>query len=467
MKVAQQLGPWRPPSGPLAEALVGAVREAVLDGRIPAGSRLPSERALAQALEVSRGTVVSALTGLRDQGWVATRHGSGSVVQLPPRLTARTTPWSFDHGLVPGPGLRPDLDLTYAVTAAPHEAYLAALQRAVEVVPGLLIGSGTANSGLPRLRELLAQRYTDQGLPTRPEQILVTSGAQAALSLLVAQLHPGPRTPVLVENATYPAALATLRQARAALVTVRVTAESGWDVEHLASTVRNSGARLAYLVPDFHNPTGAHMDRPTRTAIADLAARHRMTVIVDETMRDLDLREPPSGRPQPGEPHLAGPGIIQIGSTSKTIWSGLRVGWIRATAELVDELQRNPLQGLLSPPPFEQQVAVELLGPALPAILADRRRQLREQRDHLARLLDENGWDYPLPPGGLSIWLHLGAAATARQVVTRAARHGLALSPGPMFAADRSTFVHHLRLPFTATPDLLTRTVARLREVMT
>ncbi|WP_051865747.1 PLP-dependent aminotransferase family protein [Streptomyces griseus] len=447
---AAALGAWRDRKGPLAHALSAAVRDAVVDGRLPAGTRLPSERELARTLRLSRGTVVTALTRLRDDGWLHTRHGSGSVVRLPARLTERTTPWSLDRGGADGA----DLDLTLAVTAAPHEAYLAALDRAAGRSAALLVDSGVATAGLPRLRELLAERYTRSGLSTRPEQILVTSGAQAALTLLVDHLHTDRRRPVAVESPTYPGALAVLRGRRTRLLPVPVSAADGWDTAYLTAAVRRRNPQLAYLIPDFHNPTGAHMSAATRAEIARLP----LPVIADETMRDLDLRTPPGT-----EPHLAGPAVIQVGSASKILWSGLRVGWIRTRADLVRELRHNPLQAQLSPPPLEQLIAAELLGGGLDAVLADRRERLRAQRDHLAGLLDGTGWTYTVPGGGLALWLRLGATATATELADRAAGRGLALTPGPLFAADRATLTHHLRLPFTATPDVLTRAVALLR----
>ncbi|MFH9657261.1 PLP-dependent aminotransferase family protein [Streptomyces sp. NPDC017248] len=453
------LGDWRTRSEPLARALAAAVREAVIDGRLPAGTRLPSERELARALRLSRGTVVAALSLLRADGWLRTRHGSGSAVRLPARLTERTSPWSLDRGGAPGA----DLDLTLAVTAAPHDAYRAALARAAELSGPLLVDSGTATAGLPRLRALLADRYTRAGLATRPEQILVTAGAQAALTLLLDQLHTDRTAPVLVENPAYPGALAVLRARRARLLPLPVTTPDGWDTAHLAATVRRHRPRLAYLVPDFHNPTGAHMDTATRREVAALADRHELTVIADETMRELDLRTPPGA-----EPHLAGARVIQIGSTSKILWSGLRVGWLRATAELVRQLRLNPLQAQLAPPPLEQLIAAELLGAPLPDLLADRRARLRAQRDHLAGLLAGTGWTYTVPAGGLTLWLRLdGTGPRATDLAARAAARGLALTPGPRFAADRTTLTRHLRLPFTATPETLTRAVELLRACCT
>lgn len=269
-RFAAGLGAWRTNDRPLARSLADAVRDAVIDGRIPAGAALPSERELARMLDVSRGTVVAALALL-------------------------------------------------------------------------LVDAGTASPGLPRLRELVAERYTRAGLPTRVEQVLVTSGAQVALTLLDDHLHQDRRAPVLVESPTFPGALTILRRRRARLVIVPVTAGAGWDIEQMAHAVPASGARLCYLVPDFHNPTGAHMSDGIRTAVSTLAERYGLTVVADETMRDLDLRSPP--RPSP---HLCGPSVINVGSMSKTVWSGLRVGWIRASAALIGELLRNPLQAQLS-----------------------------------------------------------------------------------------------------------------------
>ncbi|MBG0566486.1 aminotransferase-like domain-containing protein [Actinoplanes aureus] len=442
---ASVLGGWRQAPGPLVNALALAIRYAVIDGRIPVGTRLPSERSLAAALQVSRGTVVTALATLRDTGWLRTRHGSGSTIQLPPEVTDRTAPWSVDHG--------DGLDLTRAVPAAPHVAYLEASRRAVQRSATLLVDAAEPDAGLPQLRELLADRYTREGLPTRSDQILITAGARAALTLLVDHLHDRTR-PYLVESPTYHGALGILRRRRARLAAVPVTSD-GWDAARLSRMVEAARPALAYLTPDFHNPTGALMPPGLRTRVADLAARHNMTVIADETLRDLDLRVP-------AEPiaHLAGPGIIAIGSTSKLVWGGLRVGWLRADASRIRELRLNPLQARLSPPPLEQLIACELLSDPRD-LLRDRRDRLRAQRDHLAALLDGAGdWSFTLPPGGLCLWLRLhDIDATA--LATRAAGRGVKLSAGPAFSADR-TLTHYLRIPFTGTPETLTRAVDAL-----
>lgn len=313
--------------------------------------------------------------------------------------------------------------------------------------------SAEPDAGLPQLRELLADRYTREGLPTRPDQILVTSGARAAFTLLAEHLHDRAR-PVLVESPTYHGALAVLRRRRARLAASPVTSD-GWDPARFAHTVKTVRPGLAYLTPDFHNPTGALMPADQRDHVAALASRNDMTVIADETLRDLDLRTPPEP-----VPHLAGRAVVAIGSMGKLVWGGLRVGWLRTDAARIRELLHNPLQARLSPPPLEQLIACELLAD-LQDLRRDRRDRLRAQRDHLAALLEGAGeWSFTLPPGGLCLWLRLhGTTATA--LATRAAGQGLKLSPGPTFSADR-TLTHYLRLPYTATHETLTRAVAVL-----
>jgi DNA-binding transcriptional MocR family regulator len=435
------LGQWRTRSGSLSVALADAVREGVLDGRIPVGGELPSQREMAGTFGVSRGTVVAALRNLRSEGWIVTRHGSGSTLQLPPRLTERTAPLSADHGIV---------DLRAAVTSAPYHACLAAADRAVGWFPATLLDDGAVLGGLACLRAAVADRYTAAGLATRPEQILITSGARAAISLLIDRFHDR-RRPVLVENPSYPSALALLRQQHARLVTVPVTA-SGWDTDRLLA--QRPG--LAYLMPDFHNPSGALMSDRLRASVSDLASRADFMVISDETMRDLDLRDPAAPFP-----HLAGRNVVSVGSASKLFWGGIRIGWIRATAAVIGELLLNPLAAMISPPPLEQLIATELFTDEA-SILPARRTQLRRQRDHLVSLLrQEPGWSFEVPPGGLCLWMRLGNLP-GQQLADRARTAGLLIAPGHWFSPD-GTLAHHVRLPYTATAQTLTKAVAMLR----
>ncbi|WP_433476138.1 PLP-dependent aminotransferase family protein [Spirillospora sp. CA-142024] len=442
-QLATALGEWRRPRVALARALADAVGDAALDGRLRVGSQLPAERRAAAALGVSRGTVIAALGILRDEGWVETRHGSASTLRLPPEAATRIAPSSAvgEDGVI---------DLRRAVPAAPHTAYQRALLRASERSGPVLAESGETGPGLAELRSLIADRHTAEGLATRPEQILITSGTRSALALLSAHLRP---RVVAVEIPTYSDPLAAFRTTGTRLVGCRVVAPDGWDLDQLHDAFRAAAGGLAYLVPDFQNPTGALMPGAVRKTVARLAERYRVTVVADETMRDLDLRETPA-------PLRRIPGSILIGSAAKTIWGGLRVGWIRGTAALIGELARHPLCEPLSAAPTQQLVAAELLRDLEP-VLRHRRVVLQRQRDHLSGLLaGDDRWEFTVPPGGLALWLRL-TTMRADTVATRARAHGLELSPGPSFAAD-ATHAHYLRLPFTPPIATLDRVATAL-----
>jgi DNA-binding transcriptional MocR family regulator len=436
---------WRTLAPSLSEALAAGIRNAVLDGQIHPADRLPAERQLAAQLGVSRGTVVAALARLRSEGWLATRHGSGSTARIPASLRLRYAPLSVDHhGQL--------LDLRRAVPAAPHDAYTAAIRGALADAPRLLLEDGEPGPGLPDLRALVAGRYTSQGLPTLPGQILVTAGARAAMYLLTAYFRP---RHAVAESPTFFGIPPILRRQGARIAPVTVTAQ-GWDAGQLAAAFRRSGGGIALLVPDFHNPTGALMDTETRKEVAALAGHNGVTVIASEIMRDLDLREPPV-------PVGRIPAAILIGSMSKSVWGGIRVGWIRAPAGLLRELLLHPLCAVCVPPPLEQLIACALL-PQFDSLLRQRAAELRSQRDHLAELLrDDQAWSFTVPHGGLWLWLRL-ASTSGDDLAARAAA-GLALLPGSRFSPD-GTHRNWLRLPYTAPVPVLGRAVALLREAI-
>ena len=435
---------WRALAPAASQALAVAIRNAVLDGKIQVGEQLPAERRLAARLGVSRGTVVAALARLRADGWLATRHGSGSTVQIPASLRLRYAPLPVDRA-------EALLDLRLAVPAAPMDAYIAAAQRALARSPRLLLSDGEPGPGLPELREQIAARLTGQGLATEPNQVLVTAGARAAMMLLVAQLRP---RSAVVESPTFHGILSILRRPGRRLIPVTVT-PGGWDASQLATAFGHARGGIAMLVPDFHNPTGALMDPQTRTHIAALAAGTGVTVIANETMRDIDLREPPAPAPRIRS-------AITVGSLSKSIWAGLRIGWIRAPARLIRELLLNPLYPVCSAPPMEQLITCELL-PQLDHLLRQRTRELRSQRDHLAAgLRQDSAWSFTTPPGGLWLWLHL-AQTSGDALAAQAAAAGLAVLPGSTFSPD-GTPGNYLRVPFTAPSGTLDKAAGLLRD---
>src|SRR5689334_20977939 len=260
--LARLLGGWRA-SGPAYVSLARALRLLVLAGRLPLRTRLPGERELAEALGVSRTTASAAYAELRAEGYLASRRGSGSWTRLPADRPAAAAP------APPGPEL---IDLTTAAGAAP-EALHAALAAATAELPRHLPAHGYHEAGLPELRAAIAERYTRRGVRTTPDQIVVTAGALHGLNLVLrAFAAPGDRA--LVDHPTYPAALDALRATGVRPVPVPLTRD-GWDVELLEATLRQAAPRLAYVVPDHHNPTGLSLPADARERLVALARATR------------------------------------------------------------------------------------------------------------------------------------------------------------------------------------------------
>ncbi|MEV5595250.1 PLP-dependent aminotransferase family protein [Streptomyces sp. NPDC052496] len=447
------------PSGarPAYRHLAQAIGELILDGRIALHVRLPAERELAAALDISRPTVTAVYDLLRESGYAHSRQGAGTWTALPEGRTPR--------GVTRLLGARdPVIDLARAAPALPHRALADALARVSPQLAEHVDTPGYHPYGLPQLRAAIAGRFTRRGLATVPEQVLVTSGAQHALTLVLGLLC-GPGDRVLVENPSYPNALEALRRARLRAVPVPVT-DAGWDTGTAESSLRQSAPRLAYLIPDFHNPTGCLMPAEARARILRAAQRSGTWLVVDETLTDLALDVP---APPPFAAHAAPGGagqVITTGSMSKTHWAGLRIGWLRAPARLVTELAAQRAATDMGGSVLDQLLALDLLERSeelLPARLA----QLRTQRAALTAALTEHlpHWTWQLPPGGLSLWADLGAPVAAA-LADRARDHGVRIEGGACFATDPGVFEHRLRIPYTAPPDTLREAVHRMAAAL-
>jgi DNA-binding transcriptional MocR family regulator len=446
-RIVELLGDWRR-GGPAAERLAATLRTLVLDGRIPAGTRLPAERTLAGGLGLSRATVTAAYDRLRSDGYLLSTLGAGSWVTIPAvrRQALDDAPPA-------------ELDLTIAALPAPPRIIELA-EAAVAKLPAWLDHHGYSPLGLAPLREAIASRYSERGLPTSAEQILVTAGALQAIELTIRALLPRGRN-VLVEVPSYPAALDALRRGGARLRPVPVS-PAGWDLHQLEAVAARHAPALSYLIPDFHNPTGALMDEGDRRRVLAALGRGEGHLVIDETFAELNLDG--AQLPPPFAAVGASARVVTVGSLSKAAWGGLRVGWARAEPALIRRLAAARAGLDLSSPVLEQLMAVEALG-EFEAMLAERCGLARSRRSALIDALAEQlpRWSHSHPSGGLALWVKLPQPiATSLSVMAR--EHGLALTPGPRFAAD-GLLERHLRLPFTARPAELERAVRLMAEI--
>lgn len=452
-------------SGPLYKRLAAAIAATIATGAHPIGSRLPPERALAADLGVARVTVVAAYDLLREDGLVERRRGSGTVVAARPpgaspfagaglrRVLAGTA-------FVPGEMLTSSTDdIAFSIAGMPgHAELLPAVTRFVlEELPRLVTGYGYAPAGHEPLRQAIADRYTRQGLPTTADEIVVTTGGQQAL-MLIASVLVGPDAVALTDDPTYPGALDALRAVGARIVGVPTDA-AGMRPDLLAEAIGRWHPRVVYLVATHHNPTGVTMPVERRRALADVAARHGVTIVDDLALAGLGL----DGTPEPPPLAALAPdaGIVTVGSISKLLWGGLRVGWLRAPVEFTQQVVRLKLAADHGGSIVSQGIATPFIE-RLDEIAASRRERLVAGCATVLEELRERlpDWRFTRPTGGLSVWVRI-PRGTATTLAELAAAHGVIIVPGPTFSPSGGS-TDRVRLPYGGDPAAMREGIRRL-----
>jgi DNA-binding transcriptional MocR family regulator len=278
---------------------------------------------------------------------------------------------------------------------------------------------------------------------------------------LIARAFVDPGDRVLVESVSYPHAHEAFSSSGGRLDPLPVVKDSPWDVETAVDMITSDRHRAAYLIPDFHNPTGAVMSDSARGALSRAMQRAGTLAVIDESLRDVNLdviELPPSFASFDRE-------TLLVDSASKTIWGGLRVGWIRAPRDLVMPLVQARMTHDLGTSAFEQLVLAEVLRDPDP-VTTRALDGFRRQRDHLVDLLATHipELEVTRPAGGLSLWAGLPDHNSTR-LVAAAREHGLLLTPGPRFFTGAPIAGEgHLRLPYTQSPEVLDDAVHRLTK---
>ncbi|MFJ4921792.1 PLP-dependent aminotransferase family protein [Streptomyces sp. NPDC088725] len=458
---AQQTGPAGPGTRkpPAYRALADGIRLLVLEGRVPVAARLPAERELALSLSVSRTTVAAAYEALRAEGFLESRRGAGSWTSVPAGkpLPAR--------GLEPLPpeALGTVIDLGTAALPAPEPWLTRGVQGALEELPPYAHTHGDYPAGLPALRRQLAERYTRAGIPTMPEQIMVTTGAMGAIDA-ICHLFAGRGERIAVESPSYANILQLMRETGARLVPVAMAEGlAGWDLGRWRQVLRDAAPRLAYVVADFHNPTGALADEDQRRQLVDAARSAGTMVVVDETMTELrmdaDLDMP--GPVCAFDP--SGSTVVTVGSTSKAFWAGMRIGWVRAAPDVIRSLVAARAYADLGTPVLEQLAVNWLMRTGgWEEAVGLRRAQARGNRDALVAAVRRElpSWEFDVPRGGLTLWVRTGGLSGSR-LAEAGERVGVRVPSGPRFGVD-GAFEGYVRLPFTVGGALADEAAVRL-----
>jgi len=337
-----------------------------------------------------------------------------------------------------------------------EDVFATALAACREDMVELMRQPGYFPLGVPALRRGIAAFLTRSGLPTREDQIMVTTGAQQATSLTAtAFLQPGDT--VVVEDPTYVGAIDAFRTVGARIVSVPVGPD-GVSPAALRETVVRHGARLVYLMPTYQNPTGAVLPETRRRDIARMAEELQVPVLEDDTLGHIVFGAPPP--PPIGAFTKDGP-VMSIGSMSKMFWAGLRVGWIRAgEAALARLVQQKVVADMGSSVP-SQCVAAHVLTQA-DKVRRTRRKQVGHTLDVVMELVETHlpGWTYTRPQGGLVLWLRM-PQGDANELAQVAVRHGVSIVPGS-WTSPEGRWTDHVRIPLVGEDEFLRDAFERL-----
>ncbi|RPH64634.1 MAG: PLP-dependent aminotransferase family protein [Burkholderiales bacterium] len=459
------------PPGPSLSDRIGRMLMAAIRARVlVAGAALPSSRDLAAELGVARNTVVAAFERLVAEGLLASRARSGFFVreatdaawpQPDPMVTLGDLPapvWSARLRLHPGRQrtLAKPLDweryrypFVYGqVDPAmfPHSEWRDCCDRALRGHDAREALVDQVDRDDPMLVEQIRTRLLPRrGVWARDSEILVTMGAQHAL-YLVASLLAGRGTTVGIEDPCYPDARNIFALTGARLRPLSI------DADGLRIDARLTGCDYLYLTPSHQCPTTVTMPMERRRALIELAAASDCVLIEDDFEPDSSYE----GNPTPALKSLDLAGrVVYVGSLSKTLAPGIRLGCIVGPAELVAELRRLRRLMLRHPPTAGQRALALFLADGHFDSLARRLRGIwRERARRLAQAIDLHlpDWRYTLPRGGSALWARLPADLDTDRLAGLATRHGALVEPGTAFFARPGDGRHGLRLGLSSIP---------------
>lgn len=353
------------------------------------------------------------------------------------------------------------------VRALPEELVRSALDRVMstEGPTALQYGSG---QGVPHLREQILEVMALEGISASMDNVVVTTGSQQALDL-VTKLFIDPGDVILAEAPSYVGAIGVFRSYQAHMVHV-LTDENGLVPEALRETIvrlraENRTIKFLYTIPNFHNPAGVTLSADRRPEILAICKEHNILILEDNPYGLLSFDEPVP----PAIRSLDEDGVVYLGSFSKTLAPGFRVGWALAPHAIREKLVLAAEAAILCPSSFSQLVISEYL------TQADWRGQInefrgvyRERRDAMLDALDEHlpelTWN--VPNGGFYIWVGLPEQLDSKAMLPRAVTELVAYTPGTAFFADGGGR-QNLRLSFSyPTPENIKIGIRRLATVI-
>jgi len=429
------------------------IQNLIVSGSLQSGERLPATRELGALLKVSRNTVIQAYQYLEDDGFIKTIKGKGAYVaavavdkedltysfdwssllndsaQAAKQLDVEKNELRWEKGMISFKSIAPDPDLFEV------ESFKRSFLNRFALEGAKLLNYGYAK-GYQNLLRYLKEYIKNKGVNLSGKDILITNGFTEGLYLiLTALMSPGDR--IICENPTHNTALKIMKVAGLEVVGVPML-DDGIDLEVLEAKLATSGIKMGYLIPSYHNPTGLVMSPEKRLKVLKLFETYRVPVLEDGFNEELRY----SGA------HLApllahagsGNGVIYLGSFSKILFPGLRIGWIIADQQLIASLESVKRSINIHTSFLDQAILFEYLSSGeFDKYLKKARRVYRERYQSAVALVNQylpckKVWG----EGGLHLFIELEEHLDARQILAECYRRGVLFMPGDIFYTDNS-----------------------------
>jgi GntR family transcriptional regulator/MocR family aminotransferase len=457
---------------PLYQQIGAYLKKAITSGNLAAETRLPAYRQLAQDLGVNRTTIENAYAMLEADGLVFSRMGSGTYVLpqnsvIPKDNTEMTLPlWQLGFQSADAISRSDKVDDMLQAAGHPHpisfaggisdtrqfptEEFRKILQTVMKRDQIAALEYGEPN-GYGPLREGITQILASQGLQTNADSVLITAGSQQAI-FLVSQVLLKPNDIILVENPTYSVALDLFRALGFQMVGIPMDAQ-GMQVEKLEKLLQQHHPKLIYTIPNFHNPTGTSLSSARRRQLIVLAERYNVPILEDDFVGDLRYE----GHAQPSLKALdPGGQVIYVGTFSKMLMPGLRVGFIVANGPVYDSLLNfKRLSDLASSTLIQRALDAYVTVGRYQTYLHRSSQAFRKRRDAMVAAIRKHlpaSASFDVPTGGLFIWLRLPEGIFADELLPAACKQGISFVPGNFFFIDQTNGREWMRLNFASQP---------------
>lgn len=455
---------WTPnpkDSIPLYQQISEYMKAKIANGEWPINSKLPPQRTLARILQVNRSTLAIALDELIADGLLKSKLGSGTWVANNTWSLLASTPtinWAsyLDRGMHL-PNLHTIQEINH-LEFNPKMIRLGTGELSPEIFPKAMMDSILRKlpnrihslgyeepRGLTFLREQLSIYLSSFGINASPSSIMIVSGALQALQLICSSLLPRGST-ILLERPSYLFSLKLFQSMNMDLCGIPLD-EQGIETAPISFHKKYKSANLLYTIPCFHNPTGITMTERRRESIIHICRKEQLPIIEDDVYRELWLDSPP---PIPLKALEKEGLVLYLGSLSKSLSPGLRIGWIVGPEPVIERLADIKMQHDYGSSSLSQWAAAEwLAGGLYQTHLEEVRTQLRIRREVACNTLKVHFSDiatWQIPKGGFYIWLILNQAVSMQKLFNAALDNGLLIHPGNIYDTLSN---RHLRLSYS------------------